>query len=269
MFSKIQLAKKYIQYFFTSSSGKGYGVHSPFVFDFITKILNDKKSYPCYQTIENVRVELLKNETVLQIEDFGAGSRTHVTNERKVAAIAHSALKPKKYSQLLFRAVQYFQPKNILELGTCLGITTSYLASGNPAAQVFTMEGARQIAQLAKENFKRLSLKNIQLIQGNFDETLPQLVRRLTVENKTLDFVFVDGNHREEPTLRYFHELLPALNDYSIVAFDDIHWSEGMEAAWNAIIQHSRVTLTIDLFFIGFVFFRKEQKVKQHFAIRF
>jgi len=269
MFSKIQLAKKYIQYFLRASNGKGHGVHSPFVFDFISKILNDKQSYPCYKTIENIRSELLKNETVLEIEDFGAGSRTHVTNKRSISSIAHAALKPKKYSRLLFRIIQHYQSKNILELGTCLGITTSYLANGNAAAQVFTMEGAQQIAQVANENFEKLSLKNIRLIQGNFDETLPHLVYRFTEENKNLDFVFVDGNHRQEPTLRYFHELLPVLNDYSIVAFDDIHWSEGMENAWNEIIQHPAVTLSIDLFFIGFVFFRKEQKAKQHFTIRF
>lgn len=269
MYSKFESGKKYLRYYFNASNGKGHGVHSPFVFDFITKVLNDKKEYPCYKKIEALRNGLLKDETVLEIEDFGAGSRVNAANQRKVSAVAKSALKPKKFGRLLFRMVQYYQPANILELGTCFGITASYLSFGNEAAQVFTMEGARQVAGVARKDFSTLSLKNITLIEGNFDETLPSFIRQLKAKNQTLDFIFIDGNHRYEPTVRYFHELLSVVNDNSVLIFDDIHWSEEMEQAWKEIIAHERITLSIDLFFIGIVFFRKENKAKQDFVIRF
>lgn len=269
MYSKIELGKKYLQYYFNASNGKGHGVHSPFVFGFITKVLNDRKEYPCYKTIETLRNNLLKDETVLEIEDFGAGSRVNATNQRKVSAVAKSALKPKKFGRLLFRMVQYYRPENILELGTCFGITTSYLSAGNAAAQVFTMEGATQIAGVARKDFSTLSLKNIKLVEGDFDKTLPLLIRQLKEKGQTLDFIFIDGNHRYEPTVRYFHELLSVVNDNSVLVFDDIHWSEEMEQAWHEIIAHESITLSIDLFFIGIVFFRKENKVKQDFVIRF
>ena len=269
MYSKFELGKKYLRYYFKASSGKGHGVHSPFVFDFITKVLNDKKAYPCYKTIETLRRDLLKEETVLEIEDFGAGSRVNATNQRTVSAVAKSALKPKKFGRLLFRMVQYYQPENVLELGTCFGITTSYLSFGNRAAQVFTMEGAKQIANVAGKNFSTLSLKNITLIEGNFDKTLPSFIQQLKEKNQALDFIFIDGNHRYEPTVRYFHELLSVVNDDSVLIFDDIHWSEEMEQAWNEIIAHESITLSIDLFFIGIVFFRKENKAKQDFTVRF
>jgi predicted O-methyltransferase YrrM len=150
-------------------------------------------------------------------------------------------------------------------LGTSLGITTAYLASPASACSVTTMEGANSVADIAEMNFNKLSLANINIIRGNFDETLPPVVESLG----RIDLAFVDGNHRYEPTVRYYHQLLPAMHEYSVLIFDDIHWSREMEQAWEEITQDAAVMLSIDLFFIGLVFFRKENKVKQHFTIRF
>ena len=185
--------------------------------------------------------------------------------KRKVSEIAKSALKPKKFSQLLFRMVNFYQPRNILELGTSLGITTSYLANGNLAGEVITMEGSHEIANVARRNFVSLNLKNIQLIEGDFDKTLPSIKNQFSV----VDLAFIDGNHRKEPTLNYFKQILNCSTQSTILIFDDIHWSREMEEAWKEIQSHNSVTLTIDLFFIGLIFFRKENKVKQHFVIRF
>jgi predicted O-methyltransferase YrrM len=153
LYSTFQLAKKYLHYYFTASNGKGHGIHSPFVFDFIINVLNDKKEYDCYQHIEKRRQELLNDATAIEVEDFGAGSSVIKTNTRVVKNIAQSSLKPKKFSQLLFRMVKYYQPKIIVELGTSFGITTAYLASGNTNAQVFTCEGAKNIAHIAIQSF--------------------------------------------------------------------------------------------------------------------
>jgi len=186
-------------------------------------------------------------------------------NTRKVCDIARASLKPKRFGQLLFRIVDHYSPANILELGTSLGITTAYMAAANEQSKVVTMEGAATVAAVARKNFAKLGLQNIRLVEGNFDETLAATVQQMG----SIDLAFVDGNHRYEPTLRYFRELLPAMHEYSILIFDDIHWSKEMEQAWAEIQRDPAVTLSIDLFFIGLVFFRKEQKVKQHFTIRF
>lgn len=265
MYSPIKLAIKYLQYYFTASNGRGHGIHSPFVFEFIEKVLNDAKHYPCYTEIENRRKELLKDNTVIEVEDFGAGSSVIKTNKRIVAKIAKSSLKPKKFAQLLFRMVQYYQPKTIVELGTSFGITSSYLAAGNKKATLFTCEGAKNIAAIAHQTFSKRQVQNAVLQQGDFALTLPPLIQQLP----EVDFVFIDGNHRKEPTLHYFTQLLQASNNQTIFIFDDIHWSEGMEAAWAAIQQHEKVTLTIDLFFIGIVCISPDIKIKQHFTIRF
>jgi predicted O-methyltransferase YrrM len=265
MYSAFTLSKKYVRYYLTAANGKGHGVHSPFVFNFIKFVVRDTRYYYCYGPVEQLRSELLKDNSVIEVEDFGAGSTVIKSNNRVVKAIAKSSLKPKKFAQLLFRMVNYYQPLNVVELGTSLGITTAYLASGNSSAPVYTCEGAKNIAAIAQQNFRQLLLSNTILLQGDFAKTLPVLLQSL----ERVDFAFIDGNHRKEPTLQYFEQLLQKTHNKSILVFDDIHWSAEMEAAWDTIRNHPSVTLSIDLFFIGIVFFDNSFKVKQHFTIRF
>jgi predicted O-methyltransferase YrrM len=260
-----QLAKKYLHYYFTAANARGHGVHSPFVFSFIKNVLRDRAIYPDYGPIEARRRALLENRTVIEVEDFGAGSGTLKSKRRVVRDIARSSLKPTKFAQLLYRVARHYQPQTIIELGTSLGITTSYLALGNKHAKVYTCEGAASIASIARQGFNELQIKNIELLEGDFAKRLPALLNDVN----QVDLVFVDGNHRKEPTVDYFHQLLEVSHDKTILVFDDIHWSEEMEAAWAEIQQHPKVTLTIDMFFIGLVIIDPGIKVKQHFAIRF
>lgn len=265
MYSRLQLAKKYIHYYLTAANGKGHGIHSPFVFDFIKNVLQDKKQYDCYPVIEAARQKLLRQKAEIEVEDFGAGSTISKSNKRVLASIAASSLKPRKYAQLLFRMAHYYKPKTILELGTSFGITTSYLASGNSEAAVHTVEGSATIAAIAAKTFEQTGIKNVRLSTGSFDEVLPQLLPAIS----PVDFAFIDGNHRKEPTFEYFTKLLNHSTPSTIFIFDDIHWSREMEEAWEVIKQHSSVTLTIDLFFIGIVSVNPDFKVPQHFVIRF
>lgn len=265
MYGPLTLAFKYLRYWLTAANGKGHGVHSPFVFEFITCVLNDKRRFYAFDGIEKIRTQLLSNHSTIEIQDFGAGSRVAKTNTRKISDIAKGSLKPAKYSLLLFRMIDYYGPSQIMELGTSLGITTAYLASANTNAKVTTFEGSATIAQIARQNHGSLGLANISLLEGNFDDQLPKWL----AHNKKVDFAFIDGNHAYKPTIAYFEALLDVVEDHSILVFDDIHWSREMEAAWAQISAHPRVTLSIDLFFIGIVFFRKEFAQKQQVSIRF
>jgi len=265
MYSSFQLAKKYLHYYFTASNGKGHGIHSPFVYDFVTKILNDKKKYACYPTIEAERKKLLHNPAQIAVKDFGAGSAVISSNKRQIKKIAASSLKPAKYAQLLFRIVQYFKPQTLLELGTSFGISSSYLASANASGTLYSCEGSPQIAAIAQQVFDQLQLKNIGLIEGNFDETLSGLLQ----QSGKIDLAFIDGNHRKTPTLHYFEQILQNCHEQSIVIFDDIHWSKEMEEAWQIAKTNEAVTLNIDLFFIGILFFNKDFKEKQDFVVHF
>ncbi|MCU0405231.1 MAG: class I SAM-dependent methyltransferase [Chitinophagaceae bacterium] len=265
MYSPLKLGFKYVKYLLTAENGKGHGIHSPFVFDFVIHVLNDKGSYYCYTPLEDLRRELLHDDQELEVVDLGAGSRKGTGTVRKVSEIALNALKPSKYSRLLFRMANYYKSHTILELGTSLGITTSYLAQADHAAHILTLEGVPAIARKAKQHFQKFGLNNIELIEGNFDDTLSVALKKMP----KIDFVYIDGNHRYEPTLRYFNQIFECLHQDSLVVFDDIHWSAEMEKAWEEIKKDERITLSIDLFFIGIVFFKKEFKVKQHFTIRY
>lgn len=265
MYRPWQLALKYLDYFLKSSNGRGHGIHSPFIFQFITGVLNDKHQYGEYKIVENLRKQLLNDRTKLAIRDFGAGSNNSKKTERSVSEIARHSAKSRKFAQLLFRLVRKYHPETIIELGTSLGITSSYLSLAGPEAEFYTIEGSGEIAAIAVSNFKKLKLEKINSMQGNFDTVLPEVLSRV----KKVDFAFIDGNHQLQPTLDYFEQLLPMTGNHSILVFDDIHWSQGMEKAWTVIKAHPAVQCTVDLFFIGLVFFREEFREKQHFTIRF
>jgi predicted O-methyltransferase YrrM len=265
LYSGIQLAGKYISYWIRSSNGKGHGMHSPFVYDFITNVLNDRREFYSYRDIENLRATLLKDRTTLQVEDFGAGSLHHHSGLRSVAHIARHSAKPPKYSQLLFRIVNHYHPALIIELGTSLGISAAYLATGNKAARVTTIEGSGEVAAQAERQFESLGLTNITVRHGQFDRILPALLSG----QASPDLVFIDGNHRKEPTLNYFDQVASSMGSSGIIILDDIHWSRGMEEAWCCIRESERTMVTIDLFFIGLVFFNPDFKIRQHFSIRF
>jgi predicted O-methyltransferase YrrM len=265
MHSRFRLGIEYLKYLVTAQNGRGHGIHSPFVYELVRNVFMDRKPYAGYTIPEQYRKMLLQDGTVLDIEDMGAGSVLGMVKKRKVSDIAGTSVKHRRYSQLLYRLAAYYKYKRILELGTSLGVTTSYLAAVPGVEQVVTIEGASTVADLAQRHFDEFGMGQVQLIKGGFDVRLEDALEGLG----GVDLAFIDGNHKLEPTLHYFESIIPRINEYSCMVFDDIHWSEEMEGAWEKICKDDRVTLSIDLFFIGLVFFRKEFREKQHFVIRY
>lgn len=239
-----------------------HGIRSPFVHDLQQNLFKEKAKYYAFDEIESIRAKLLLTKKKLEIQDLGAGSTVHSSNTRAIEDIAKTSLKPAKTAQLLFRFVHHFKPSNTIELGTCLGITSAYLAKGSPKGRLFTLEGASELAKVATINFTKLNLTNITQIEGNFDDTLEKTLNK----TESADFIYFDGNHRKDPTMQYFEQTLKVANEQSIFVFDDIYWSKGMTEAWKEIKSHPRVTLTIDCFTMGFVFFKKDQ-TKEHFTV--
>ncbi|MHC2993715.1 SAM-dependent methyltransferase [Pontibacter sp. HJ8] len=256
------MAAHYLLY--RAKSFKLHGIHSPFVFDLYQRVILHEGNYYAYPKVEALREELQEDERTLLVTDFGAGPKAGLKKERKISYIARTSAKPAKYGQLLFRLVSHFQPKVIFDLGTSLGITTSYLAEANVQATVYTFEGCPAIAGEAQANFTKLGLKNVHAVVGNLDETLPGQLEQI----QQLDFVFFDGNHRYEPTMRYFEACLAKHHEHSVFVIDDLYWSSEMKRAWQEIKHHPQVLQTIDLFYVGLVFFRKSQP-KENFTLLF
>jgi predicted O-methyltransferase YrrM len=241
-----------------------HGTHSPFVYRLLDNVIYDFSPKKVYDEVENQRKALLSDERIINVTDLGAGSHVNNSRQKKVSEIAKNALKPHKLAQLLYRLAADMQPQNIIELGTCLGTTSLYLQKAVPKAKLYTLEGCPQTAAVAAEVFDKAGSKDIAQVNGNFDDTLPGVIAGLD----KLDFVFVDGNHQKDATLKYFEWCLPKVDENTLLIFDDIYWSEGMKEAWNEIKAHPQVTVTVDLFWIGLVYFKKGQ-VKEDFIIKF
>jgi predicted O-methyltransferase YrrM len=260
--SAIGYSFNYLKYYLTAQTK--HDIHSPFVFDFVTNVINKKNHLPEFDKIENRRKELLKNDKIINVTDYGTAFKGPKTYQRKISAITYHSAKPAKYARLLYRIVNYFKPPNILELGTSFGISSLYIASANREAKIITLEGCSETAEVATDNFQSRGFKNIEQIIGDFNKTLDEAIYKF----ERLDFVFFDGNHQKEPTINYFLKCLSKSHNKSIFIFDDINWSDEMKEAWKEIQSHPKVTATIDLFILGIVFFNPDL-TKQDFVIRF
>jgi len=255
----------YIKFLFRSSNQ--HGVHSPFVYDLLTKCLYLKNDKPAFQKIRAYWNALNHDNQNIKVTDFGAGSRVFNSENRKVGAIAKNAGISLKRAILLNKMVSYFQFETGLELGTSVGISSAAIAINNPIS-LTTLEGCPETAKVAQQYFDEFNIKNISLQIGEFDLLLDSILEKENTNNSSeFDLVYFDGNHQKTPTIKYFKTLLPYTNNNSIFIFDDIHWSAEMEEAWEEIKAHPSVRVTIDSFYWGIVFFRKEQE-KEHFTIR-
>ena len=257
--------KSYVKFLWQSKNE--HGVHSPFVFNLVTKCFYDNKQYAEYARLKEHRKLLLKNKSTIDVTDFGAGSKVFTSNTRAINQIAKTAGISAKRAELLFRIVHYFQPKNILEIGTSLGLATAALALDNPKAKIITLEGCPNTLANANENFQNSKFQipnsNVEFVNTEFYSYL----KNFLLPTSNFQLIYFDGNHSKAATLDYFNLLLPTATNDTLWIFDDIHWSADMEEAWETIKNHPKVTVTIDTFQWGLVFFRIEQE-KEHFTIR-
>ena len=254
------LIKSYLK--FIRNSTNAHGVHSPFVFNLVQKCFYDKTNYPEYNVLEKYRNSLLANKSTIEVTDFGAGSRVFKSNTRAVNQIAKNAGISVERAKLLFRIVNYFHPKSILEIGTSLGLATSALAL-NDFSEVTTLEGCPETMNQCQLQLQKFNINNVNCVNTEFSKQL----KTYNLQPATCNLIYFDGNHSKQATLEYFELLLPTIDNETIWIFDDIHWSQEMEEAWEIIKQNPKVTVTVDTFQWGFVFFRSEQ-VKENFTVR-
>jgi predicted O-methyltransferase YrrM len=262
--NQIWLVKNYWKYLLKSKTR--YKVHSPFVFDFVEKVLKDKQTSPNLKKIDVYKRKLSKSKTIIETVDFGKGSKHKEfdTYFEKVGELVKKRSQRKKQAHLLHRIAAYFQPQNVLEFGTAAGFSTAYIKSAIPVSHMVSMEGCASLADVANQTLRHLKIEKVDIKVGHFDVLLPKVLK----EFDSLDMVFFDGNHRKKPTLKYFEQCLELATENSVFIFDDIHWSPGMDKAWQSIKKDQRVSLTLDLFWFGLVFFRKGMP-KQDFILRY
>jgi predicted O-methyltransferase YrrM len=245
---------------FLKSATNQHGVHSPFVYTLVTTCFYDRKTLDAYEKLKEYRKALQSNDSTISVTDYGAGSRVFKSNERKVSDIAKHAGATSKRTKLLARCIRYFNPRSVLELGTSVGLGTAALASVT-TVKVTSLEGCPATAAVARKQLREFGYSNVDVVVGRFRESAINLLPA------SYDMVYFDGNHSKKATLEYVELLMPTVHNETVWIFDDIHWSPEMTEAWGEIKAMESVTVTIDCFWLGFVFFRKEQ-AKEHFKIR-
>lgn len=251
---------QYLVHLLRARNTLGHGIHSPSIYEMVRMIIHDDNAYYCYEAIETERTRLLGDNSDIYINDLGTGH----SRRCKVREVAQRSLERKQVAQMLMRIVNHKKYKTILELGTCLGITTAYLASPDSGSEVTTMEGSEELAKKAEQLWEQLGINNIQLIRGNIDETLPDYLDELRRESRSLDFCFIDANHSYEPTMRYYRQVAACCKSSSMVVIDDIYHSPEMLKAWREICNENGVTATIDCYHCGLVMFDPQYEKKEY-----
>jgi predicted O-methyltransferase YrrM len=257
-------AVKYLNYILLSHHRKGHGIHSPFVYDLVSRVFRNKIDPDVVLKVEQVRQKMISDNRIISVKDLGSRSVSLKTNLRRVSGIARYSAVPVKYGRLLSNLAAEFGHPLIIELGTSLGISAMYLAASCPDAVVCTVEGCPATASIARQNFVEAGFKNIMLSEGPFDEVLPGLAN---IGIKP-GLVFIDGNHRKEPVIKYFSQLAELSDSKTIILIDDINNSKEMAEAWEEIKLHPKVSISVDLFRMGIIFFR-EGINHNNYAIRY
>jgi len=239
-----------------------HSVHSPFFFDFYNRVIRGETD-PLFLEIEKARAHLLNNHTVVNVADLGAASPHFNNVNREIARVAATSLSEEKYCLLFYRIARYAEAKTMVELGTSMGITSLYLSNAT-GTKLTTFEGNPAMINIALTNFDYFDRKNIELIEGNIEQTLPDYLQNPA----KIDFALIDANHRYEPTLRYFNWLAKRMADQGVMVIDDIYYSEEMGKAWSELKKHDLVYGSIDLFRCGILFFDLALN-KQHFIWKY
>lgn len=244
---------KYLKYILLSRHRKGHGIHSPFIFDLVSRVFRNKRDTDIVCSVRKVRKRMISDRSSIIVKDLGAGSEKIKTNRRKVSEIARYSPIPEKYGILLSNLASEFGKPLIIELGTSFGISTMYMAASCPEAVVYTIEGCPATAGIAEQNFMSCGFTNIKLLTGSFEEKLSEVAETGIKPG----LIFIDGNHRKDPVLKYFRHLAELSDNNTVIVIDDIYYSREMEEAWTQIKLSEKVSVTIDIFRMGIIFFRK------------
>lgn len=246
----------------------------------LENVLNNKISaeeLKWVNKIKEIRDHLRQSSEEIKFEDFGAGSHidsisVEKTNNKEVITKTLrkicEATVLYRWGTLLFKLVRTFKPLMCLELGTCVGISSSYQAAAlelNNKGKLITIEGAPSLAEIAKKTSKKLNLERISGKVGLFRDVLPDLLPQI----KPIDFAFIDGHHDGQATVNYFKQIYPFLSESAILLFDDISWSKDMRNAWKTFERDNNIKFTIDLWSMGICVISKGQEKKKNFKILF
>jgi predicted O-methyltransferase YrrM len=236
-----------------------HGTHSPFAYRFVQEVLRAKPTVDIEQ-IEQERKFLLNERDTIIVHDYGAGYGGDGLSERvlTLTKVVGSSARDARTGAILSKLARFQNPRNVLELGTNLGFSASYLLAGMSInASLQTVEGSQALAAIAQKRLGNRATVHCTTFDAFLDGYTGDF----------FDLVLLDGHHAYEPTIRYLSKLLPLINPEGVIVMDDIYWSPEMTKAWKWAQQLPEVSVSIDLYYLGILFFNRPQ-AKEHFILK-
>ena len=140
----------------------------------------------------------------------------------------------------------------------------------DPSVKKIMQEIEAVITYSMPEKIKRLITRMLDLFQPNNVCVVGENGIDKNCINKTsIDFAFFSNRMKTATLLHDANLIVQKMHSSSWMVLHGIHTSSEMEAAWETFKKHPQIRLTIDLFNIGLLFCRKEQKEQEHFIIRY
>ncbi|NOT37279.1 MAG: class I SAM-dependent methyltransferase [Saprospiraceae bacterium] len=220
-----------------------YRLHPPFLYQIANNVFEKNEHYYDFDTIEERYSQLLQRQESIESNDF---SKSRKQAENRIGKFASKAIHHPSELFKLYNLVRIIKPSSILELGSCMGISTLTLGLAANHSSVVGIEGNPQFSQIATEITS--ITKNVKIVHSLFENYLQSLT------NEKFDFIFLDGDHTYEATISIVTQLKTHLQENSVILLDDIHWSEGMYKAWNEITQWKEFSCSLETLRWGILF---------------
>jgi hypothetical protein len=209
-------------------------VHSPFVFDLITNVIEENRLYYCYDPLNAARLQLLRDNREIIL-----GNRTSTI--RKILNLNCFAEQEHRF---LFRLANRFQPETIYVAGSDFGLTPLYLTAYSRKSNCIVFEPELAVADIARDCIKKYALASIDICSRIPD--IPDDIDLIVWGNSFTGVSF---------SVKEFERFLTNINEDSIMVFSGINRSPENRKNWNAICKHSEVIISLDLYSLGIVFF--------------
>lgn len=241
-----------------------YDVQSPALYRLAREVVENRRNYYILQEVRQLRRLWAQDRTRIDLPPWGAGSRAGLDRGQSSVRdlVRHMAVSPRA-GRHLFHLARLYHPRHMLDLGTGVGFSAAYLAGGSLNGTCISVEGRAALSDLAGRGFRRLGLKNIQLVRSSFAKALADRKAAGT----PLDLLHLDGDHSREAVERTWWLSRDLLRENSLFILSDIYWSAGMQSAWQWLKQQEEVSYSVDLFDLGVLFFNRGPLQQQHYRL--
>lgn len=238
--------KIYLEYYFKAETK--FNIHPPFLFNFIDFTFDQDRIFYAFDKIQEASEILKRNETHIPSEPF---SKNRQQDQFTVAELYKKSGHSVSEYECLYRMNLFLKSKNSLELGACTGMSGIAIALSNKSGKLTSIEGNQFLSSICNAMFDRFKLSNAQCIAIEFDSFLN------TTSVQDFDFVFLDGDHQYDSTIKYASKLLTITTDAAVLVLDDIHWSADMYRAWKDLIKHPAIQCSLETERWGILFKNK------------